>query len=184
VYAAGAVPDSLDSLRQALAPAYGWLKALHVLAVMAWAWSTAVAYVYFVKPAYRRALRHPEDAAARAERDRFMELFDRGVVIEHVAFLVILLSGVLLLWIAGFTLLQWSWLLAKLLLVALVFVPMEIVDVYLAHGTGNKRRLRRAGDGERHARMMERHWRFFRVTEPIVMVLIPMAIVLAIAKPF
>lgn len=181
------LPDAvsdLDSLRQGLAPAYGWLKALHVLAVMAWAWSTAVAYIYFIKPAYRRALRDPDDAGARAERDRFMELFDRGVVIEHVAFLIILATGLLLLWISGFTVLKWTWLGAKLLLVAVVFVPMEIADAYLAHGAGNKRRLRRAGQGDRHEHMMERHWRFFRVTEPIVMVLIPMAIVLAIAKPF
>ncbi len=113
-----------------------------------------------------------------------MELFDRGVVIEHVAFPIILVTGLVLLWISGFTLLKWSWLLAKLLLVVLVFVPMEIVDWYLAHGGGNKRRLRRAGLSERHARMMEHHWLFFRVTEPIVLVLIPMAIVLAIAKPF
>lgn len=177
------MPD-LDSLRQSLAPTYKWSKAIHVLAVMAWAWSTAVAYVYFVKPAYRRALRRPDDAAARAERDRFMELFDRGVVIEHVAFPIILVSGLLLLWISGFTLLEWSWLLAKLLLVVLVFVPMEIADWYLAHGPGNKRGLRRAGLADRHARMIKRHWLFFRVTEPIVMVLIPLAIVLAIAKPF
>jgi uncharacterized membrane protein len=171
-------------LRQSLAPVYAWLKALHVLAVMAWAWSTAVAYVYFVKPAYRRVQRRPDDDAARAERDRFMELFDRGVIIEHVAFPIILATGLLLLWLSGFTVLAWSWLLAKLLLVALVFVPMEIVDWYLAHGPGNKRRLRRAGQSERYARMMERHWLFFRVTEPVVMVLIPLAIVLAIAKPF
>jgi uncharacterized membrane protein len=176
--------SDLDSLRQLLAPAYAWLKALHVLAVMAWAWSTAVAYVYFVKPAYRRVQRRPDDDAARAERDRFMELFDRGAVIEHVAFFILLATGLLLLWISGFTLLKWSWLVAKLLLVVLVFVPMEIVDLYLAHGAGNKRRLRRAGLSERHARMMENHWLFFRLTEPIVMVLIPMAIVLSIAKPF
>ena len=174
----------LDSLRQALAPAYLWIKAIHVLAVMIWAWSTAVAYAYFVKPAYRRALRRPDDEAARAERDRFMERFDRGTLLEHVAFPVILVTGILLLWISGFTLLRWSWLLAKTLLVVLVFVPMEVVDYYLAHGGGNKRRLRRAGRHERHARMMERHWLFFRITEPIVLVLIPMAIVLAIAKPF
>jgi hypothetical protein len=31
---------------------------------------------------------------------------------------------------------------------------------------------------------MARHWRFFRITEPLVQVLIPLMFVLAIVKPF
>lgn len=61
---------------------------------------------------------------------------------------------------------------------------MEVLDIYLSHLGGSKARLRAAGDAERYERAMDWHWLFFRVTEPLVLVLIPTMFVMAIVKPF
>jgi uncharacterized membrane protein len=151
---------------------------------MAWAWSTAVAWLHYLKPAFRRAHAHPDDPELQRRRDAMMEAFDRGALIEHVAFPVLLASGLALLWIGGYPLAAWSWLSAKLLLVSLVFVPMEVADYYLSHFGGNKARARRSGDSARYRRLMDVHWRFFRITEPLVAVFVPIVVYLAVAKPF
>ena len=61
---------------------------------------------------------------------------------------------------------------------------MEAIDIHLSHLGGNKARIRRSGAPELYARTMARHWLFFRVTEPLVQLLIPLMFVLAIMKPF
>jgi hypothetical protein len=174
----------LDELRLLLAPWYAWIKALHVLAAMVWAASTAVAYAYYLKPAFRRVHFRPGDAAARAERDRLMERFDRGVVLEHVAFPVLVVTALAMLWLGNFELGRFSFLTVKLALGVLVFVPMEIADVYLSHLGGNKARVRASGDTARYQRLMDLHWLFFRITEPIIVIVVPIVVLLAVAKPF
>jgi uncharacterized membrane protein len=174
----------LDELRPLLAPYYLWIKALHVLAAMVWAGSTAVAYAFYLKPAFLRVQRRPDDAAARAERDRLMERFDRGVVLEHLAFPVLVLTALVLLWLAHVDLMRVSWATVKLGLGALVFLPMEIADVYLSHLGGNKAAIRASGDRARYERFMDLHWLFFRITEPIIVIFVPIAVFLAVAKPF
>jgi uncharacterized membrane protein len=174
----------LDELRLVLAPYYGWIKALHVFAAMIWAGSTAVAYAFYLKPAFLRVQRRPDDAAARAERDRLMERFDRGVVLEHVAFPVLVVTALALLWLGGVDLTRVSWATVKLALGALVFLPMEIADVYLSHLGGNKAAIRASGDTARYERFMDLHWLFFRITEPIIVIFVPIVVFLAVAKPF
>jgi uncharacterized membrane protein len=173
-----------DEIRSLLAPHYLSLKALHVLAAMVWGWSTAVAWIYYLKPAFRRALAHPEDPDLQRRRDQMMEAFDRGVVLEHVAFPILLASGLGMLWLGGFGIWAWSWLSAKLLIVSLVFVPIEIADYHLAHFGGNKARARRGGNLARYRSLMRQHWIFFRVTEPVIALLVPLVVYLAVAKPF
>jgi len=97
-----------DELRMALAPWYLSIKALHVFSAMAWAWSTAVAWVYYLKPAFRRALANPDDAEARRRRDRFMEAFDRSAAIEHVAFTILIATGLVMFWVSVLSLMRWS----------------------------------------------------------------------------
>lgn len=176
--------EGLEDLRIGLGSWYPAIKAVHVLAAAVWSFSTFVAWVYYLKPALRRARRHPDDAVALARRDEFMERFDRGAAVEHVAFGVLVATAGLLLWIGGFDLTRVSFVSFKLGLGIAIILPMEAVDIYLAHGGGNKARIRATGDRERYERAMQRHWIFFRITEPIVVVLIPTVFVLAIVKPF
>ena len=65
-----------------------------------------------------------------------------------------------------------------------VIAPMEAIDIYLSHLGGNKAGIRRTGDLARYERMVRHHTTFLRVTEPIVVVIVPLLFVLAVAKPF
>jgi uncharacterized membrane protein len=173
-----------EEIRAALAPYYLYIKAVHVMAAALWAFSTAVAWVFYLKPALRRAARAPEDAEARDRRDHYLELFDRGAGIEHVALIVLVATALLMIWLARVDLARWSFVTAKLWLGVLVILPMEAADIYLSHLGGNKERIRRSGDMARYRRMVRHHTTFLRITEPIVVVLVPLLFVLAVAKPF
>lgn len=174
----------VEELRMALAPWYSYVKAIHVLSAAVWGFSTAVAWVFYLKPALRAARRRPADAGLRARRDEFMERFDRGAAIEHWAFGLLVATALLMIWIGQVDLGRFHFVTAKLWVGIAVIAPMEAFDIYLSHLGGSKARIRASGDSERYERMMDWHWVFFRITEPIVIVLIPAMFVLAIAKPF
>lgn len=69
------------------------------------------------------------------------------------------------------------------------FAPMEILDIWLCHFGGNKYRTRETGDLELYEHILYEHivgphWLFLRITTPLVIVLVPFMIHLAIVKPF
>ncbi len=43
----------LDTVREVLGPWYLYIKTLHLLAVMAWVWSTSVAYAFYLVPIFK-----------------------------------------------------------------------------------------------------------------------------------
>jgi hypothetical protein len=174
----------VEEIRAALAPWYPYVKALHVMAAAVWAFSTAVAWVFYLKPALRRAALQPDDREACARRDHYLELFDRGAIVEHVALAVLVVTALTMLWLARVELLRWSFVTAKLWIGVFVIAPMEAIDIYLSHLGGNKAGIRRTGDLARYERMVRHHTTFLRVTEPIVVVIVPLLFVLAVAKPF
>jgi len=174
----------IEELRTVFEPYYLYIKAIHVVAAAIWGFSTAVAWTWYLKPAFRAARRRPDDARLRTRRNELMERFDRGASLEHVAFGVLVLTSLLLLWVGRVELARWSYVTAMLWIGIVVILPMEAFDIYLSHLGGRKARVRASGDVERYERMMEWHWRFFRVTEPVVMLLVPAMFVIAIAKPF
>src|SRR3546814_3614054 len=51
----------MDALRQWLSPWYLEIKFVHLAAVMAWLWSTSVAYVHYLLPAFRAWRRRSEE---------------------------------------------------------------------------------------------------------------------------
>ncbi|MCG8591628.1 MAG: hypothetical protein MJE66_20210 [Proteobacteria bacterium] len=174
----------MEELRLAITPYYLYVKAVHVLAAMVWAFSTAVAWAFYLRPAFKAALRDPDDTVAIERRNFLMERFDRGAAVEHVAFPVLVVTALLLLWMGRVDLTQWNAITAKLWIGVLVIIPMECVDYYLSHFGGNKASIRRSGDAERYERFMAYHWRFFQVTEPLVVVIVPLMVFLAVARPF
>ena len=173
----------VEAVRQFLLPYYLEIKFIHLFFVMMWAWSTGVAYFWFVKSSYLRWQRNPDCPKAKERRDWALEQFDKGVVLEHIAFPIILITGPLLYWLGGWQLSAY-WLLIKLILITLIFVPMEAIDYWISHFGGNKTRLRKAGDPERFEKIVQWHWKFFRVTTPFVAIFIPAIIFLAVVKPF
>ena len=162
----------LDQLAQLLAPYYLQIKFIHLLAVGAWLFSTSVAYGNYLVPLVRAWQRNPSDEELVRLRNWAMERFDDGAKLEHVAFPIILLTGPMLMLAAGWSPLH-GWFALKLVLVVLVFLPIEIVDYYLAHFGGNKEKLRLAGDAEGYEDAMHTHWWFLIFTTPVVVISIP-----------
>lgn len=178
----------LQALNQYLAPHYMSIKFVHLLAAMVWLWSTSVAFVSFLVPTMRRWQEQPDNPQRIASRNWVMECFDDGVRLEHLAFPLLLITGVTLLLIGGWTA-QSHWLVLKLCIVTLVFLPMETADYWLSHFGGNKRGIRlRELRGEVTALDYEqailRHWWFLIVTTPVVSVSGLVVVWLAVTKPF
>lgn len=172
----------MEFLRACLMPWYLEIKFVHVVAMAAWIWSTSVAYLYYLVPAFKAWLRQPEDADAIQLRNWAMDRFDSGAVIEHIAFPILLVSGLLLFWLGGWSS-QSDWLMLKLLIVFGLFLPIEIVDYYFAHFGGNKRRaLSEAGDAARERKMRQHWWFLMASTAPIVF-FTTVVVFLAITKP-
>jgi hypothetical protein len=55
----------------------------------------------------------------------------------------------------------------------IAFPPMEILDYYLSHFGGNKGKIRTACNTQRYEQMILLHWKFLRVSTPLVIVFIP-----------
>ncbi|MDO8290152.1 MAG: hypothetical protein Q7T44_13130 [Parvibaculum sp.] len=174
----------METLTQILAPWYMQIKFLHVISVAMWSFSTAVAYRDYIVPAFKSVEHNPNDETRIARRNDFMERFDSGVVLEHVAFPLIVITGLIMLIAGGWSFEGFTWLTLKLWIVVLVFVPMEVVDYYISHFGGQKLRIRRTGDMARYERYMQIHWLFFKISTPFIIIFIPLTYYLAIVKPF
>jgi uncharacterized membrane protein len=173
----------LESVRNFLAEHYLQLKFVHLLAVMVWVWSTSVAYAFYLVPVFKAWRRSSGDVEVIRLRNWVIERFDQGVIYEHIAFPVILITGPLLFWSGGFNS-GVGWLMLKLLIVVGLFIPIELTDYYISHFGGAKKRFRDAGDWAGYERSVHRHWWFLLVTSPLVMVAGTFVLFLAITKPF
>ena len=172
-----------ELIRELLAPYYIYIKFIHLFFVMMWSWSTTVAYLWFAKVAYLKWKKDPENEELVRRRNWAFEQFDRGAVIEHTAFPIIMLTGPLLYWLGNWTM-DANWLMVKLSIVLLLFIPIEIADYYLSHFGGNKYAIRKSNQPEKYERFIHIHWRFFQLTTPIIQYSVPTVLFLAIVKPF
>ncbi len=173
----------MDALQAALAPWYLQIKFVHLSAVMAWVFSTAVAYMHYLVPAFQAWRRNPDDAEARRLRDWVMDRFDHGAQIEHIAFPLVMISGPML-YLAGGWNTDSGWLTLKLLIVFGLFLPIEFFDYHLSHLGGNKRRVLARSGALAHERKVQQHWWFFLVTTPVIIWFATIVVYLAVARPF
>jgi hypothetical protein len=173
----------LDELRTLLLPWYLQVKFVHLFMVSMWSFSTAVAYRNYILPSFLAWERNPSDEAAIATRDKAMERFDNGVILEHIAFPIALLTGLTLVWLAGWDWQSVNWLSVKLGIIVLIFLPIELLDYHLSHFKGNKRKIRLSGDLQHYEDTIRFHWKFFRVSTPLIVVFIPLLFYLAVTKP-
>jgi uncharacterized membrane protein len=177
------MPTLLASASDFLSDNYVTLKFIHIVFAAVWAWSTSVAYGNYLVPLFRDWQRSPQDPDRIRRRNWAMERFDEGAKLEHIAFPLLLITGPLLMLAGG-----WSpdsgWFAMKLVLIVLVFLPIEIADFYLAHFGGNKEKLRLAGDLQAYESAIHLHWWFLIIPTPIVIVSITFTFYLAIVKPF
>jgi len=174
-----------ETLHYALAPYYLYIKLIHVPAAFFWLFSVVIGFMHFLVPVMQMWRNNPDKPGLVPMRNWVFERFDHGVVVEHVAYPVVLISGVLL-FIAGGWGPEAGWLMMKLALVIVITVPMEAVDYHISHFNGNKRYLREksGGDWGVYESALHRHWWFFLVTTPIIGLLIVSILILAFLKPF
>ena len=59
-----------------------------------------------------------------------------------------------------------------------------VVEIALAARVPHPVGARRGGNLDRYRSLMRQHWVFFRVTEPVIALLVPLVVYLAVAKPF
>ncbi|MCA8892150.1 hypothetical protein [Hyphomonas sp.] len=173
----------LESIRMFLSEYYMQLKFIHLTAVMVWVWSTSVAYAFYLVPVFKAWRRNPTDMEIVRFRNWIMERFDEGASYEHISFPIVMITGPLLFWAGGFNA-HVGWLMLKLLIVAGIFIPIEVTDYYLAHFGGAKHRFRKAGDAVGYERAVQRHWWFLLLSSPAIMVSAMSVLYLAITKPF
>lgn len=173
----------IDMIRDVFGPYYVYVKFIHMFFMMIWVWSTSVAYIWYVKVAWLSWAKNPQDEMRLARRNWVFEQFDRGVVLEHTAFPIVIVTGVLLLVLSGWPL-STPWVALKLAIFLLVFMPVEVFDYWLCHYAGNKNVLKKHNDPQEYERFMHIHWRFLRISTPLIAVFVPLILFLAIVKPF
>jgi len=172
-----------EELAALLAPYYLQIKFVHLLFAAVWFMSTSVAYRFYLLPIFQYWRKNPEDIDRARLRNWAMERFDDGAILEHIAFPVLLVTGPMLMLAGGWTPAQ-GWFAMKLVLVVLVFIPIEVMDYYLAHFTLNKEKLRLAGQATEYEDAIHLHWWFLIVSSPIVIISIPYVFYLAVVKPY
>ena len=166
-----------------LAPYYLQIKFVHLVFVAMWFMSTSVAYRFYLVPIFREWMKAPKDLDRVRMRNWAMERFDDGAVLEHIAFPILLITGPMLMLAGGWSPVH-GWFAMKLVIVVLVFIPVEVMDYYLAHFGGNKEKIRAGDAPEAYESAIHRHWWFLIVSSPIVIVTIPYVIYLVVVKPF
>jgi hypothetical protein len=102
------------------------LKVVHLGALIVWLGPSGGAWLVLVLE--RRKCGDPSVASHYLYRG-FLKL----LWIQHAGVLVLLGSGLLLLYLYGFALLEYRWLQLKLLLVLLVILPIELGDIWFSH---------------------------------------------------
>ena len=172
----------IDFLRTHLSDYFIYIKFVHLLFVMIWSFSTFVGAAYYVYPVMNAWRRHPKDPAVIRLRNWTMERFDEGVIYEHIAFPIVLVTGPLLYILAGYDL-NTNWMNLKLLIVIGILIPIEVYDYHIAHFGGNKAKLRIAGDMTKYEKAVHSHWWFLLITTPAILIFVILVLFLAITKP-
>ncbi|PCJ33799.1 MAG: hypothetical protein COA99_15280 [Moraxellaceae bacterium] len=172
----------IELIRETFQSYYVYIKFVHLLAVMIWSWSTSVAFVWYLREAWREWAENPTDSILTARRNWVFEQFDKGVVLEHIAFPIILLTGPILLVLSDWPLLT-PWILLKIMIVVFVFLPIEVFDYWISHFGLTKIELRRSNNMIAYERFIKMHWLFFRIVTPFIIIFVPFTIFLAVVKP-
>jgi uncharacterized membrane protein len=158
------------------------IRTVHVLAATLWAFTTIAPMRFYVRPTLRAFAQNPNDPELRRRRDWVLEQFDRTVIIEHVAFVAILVTGPLL-FIAGAASFRDLWFVAKMAIVIGVFIPLEIYDVWLSHVAAPRETKNKQEDPVRYDRFRRKYVGFLRGVTPLILLTVPTVLILALAKP-
>jgi hypothetical protein len=159
-----------------------WLAALklaHLGGLILWLGPSGGAWLLLQK-AKRRL--DPDSAEYRALYRDFLPFF----WVEHFGLLLLVGSGVAMLFVYGSGALDWTWLRIKLLLVLCVLLPIEVLDIWFGHlrlprWFAAMRELRGEPAGRDEYAAYER--KFVPVSLPILLATVVIIMWLAVAKP-
>lgn len=157
------------------------IKLVHIGAAMVWTASALGAFWFVIASAWDRR-QHPDDPEIQ-RRDAWVRLqFCRAVILEHVAFAVLIPTGFMLMASLHFTFAM-AWFAWKVGIVTGVFIPLEIFDTWLSHWH-LPRALARATEAPDALRRAERlHDGFLWGGGALVVALIPVVVYLVVMKP-
>lgn len=161
---------------------YPYIKFIHLFFVMMWAMSAVGAYIFYLRSTIYELEGNPDDESLQERLIWAYEQFDKTVILEHVAFPIVLFTGALMFFGSGWSLAN-QWLLVKLTIVILVFIPMEVIDIWISHVVGPRISKRRVEEPVKWDLGRAMHLKFLRVTSPIVRLTVPAVVFLAIVKP-
>lgn len=149
------------------------LKVLHLILIAAWLGPAFGAYWILITLGRELG----PDLRLRLERR-----YEQVLRAEHVCFLLLLVSGVALIHVAGWGYLQEGWLQRKLVLVALIIL-IEIGDIVVSNILC-QRLLRQQISVENPVwkRWDKLRFRFYCVTVPVLAVLIPWVMLIAVRR--
>ena len=160
---------------------FGIVKTLHVYSVMLWT-SSAIGGFYYVVVAARERYSNKGDEELRRRYEWARWHFNKVVILEHVALIIMLPTGLMLATTLGWNQ-EIGWLAQKVAIVTFVFIPMEIIDIALSHWIVPRAMLGRSDQPAHYRRVMTFHTRFLRVTSYIILVTFPWVVYLVVAKP-
>ena len=144
--------------------------------------SAVGAYVYYFRTTLFAAKKDPHNMELQRRLIWAYEQFDKTVVLEHIAFPVVLITGLLMFFMAGWSI-DSQWLLIKLVIVIGFFIPLEILDVWISHVLGPRISKHRESDVDGWNQGRALHWKFLKIVSPWVGITIPLVIFLTVVKP-
>jgi uncharacterized membrane protein len=116
---------------------YPYIKFIHLFSMMIWGMSAVGAYVYYFLSTLFEVKKDSQNMELQQGLIWAYEQFDKTVVLEHIAFPVALIIGLLMFVMAGWTT-DNSWILVNLVIVVGFFIPLEVLDVWISHVLGPK----------------------------------------------
>ncbi|MFO1464301.1 MAG: DUF2269 family protein [bacterium] len=153
---------------------YFYLKTLHVIALVAWLGPAFGAYWLLIR------MKRAETGKDNALLEKF---YEEVVLGEHLAFLVLVGSGIAMVYVLGFDAIRQPWLTKKLYLVGGILL-IEVFDFWI--GNVAYRRIvreRRGPDNPEWKRWIKRRNAFYFLTIPLFAGLSLAVIYLAVLKP-
>lgn len=156
---------------------------IHLAGVILWIGPTVAGW-HFLVLARRRSIEEGVEVSSLEAwvQERFVWL----VNLEHLGFVLMVGGGLARAWSIGLDspVLLWQvpWLRAKVLLVLLLFVPIEIADVWITNIVLG-RALAASGPTGRLAPALALQRTFHRIAVPLLAAGIPLALYLAVVRP-
>lgn len=161
---------------------FAYIKFVHVFFAFIWGLSVPPAYSVYVKNAIRDAQADPGNQELTRREDWVWEQLDKLIVLEHIAWPILIITGPILYLGSGWQLTD-PWLFLKLAIIIIIYIPLEIYDIWFSHFYGARAHARKDEDPEGYHVMRQRQLAYFRFVSLTVRITIPLLYFLAIVKP-